>query len=677
VKKLPSIFSDNQAVILVFIGILAVYGLSFYKSRASYTYWMENSSQYVVEDVTAMSTLDAYWWLKLARDLDEGRLGKEIGDPVKEYPDLNNYPDTANLLARLISLGKNFTGGDYYRAGLLLIPFLAGLFVFPLFLYFKTLGFGAAAVLGGLIGSFSLAYFQRTMMGRVDTDLLNTFFPIAVSAFIVLISKERVFRINMLCATGAGLTMYLYNWWYQQPGFIMVYLFFMTFYLLLNRITVKQIAWLLLVFLVASGPLYMIQSIDSIFDFVRAYIAPLPTGQIFWPDSMTGTSESLDSNIVEKLRTLHGFLPVVFSGFIGLIYLYIIRFRQMIPITPIILLGVWSLAGPKRFTMYLAPFIGIGTGVLLELIINYAGQKLRLRPVFVSLASVSLMFILFFSTSVYTGYARNSAPIIPAATTKAFLDIKRIVPRHSAMLTWWDYGYPLMQIGEFATYHDGSAHGSIRTTLLAMALTSSEQEDIVSLLAYAEEYGFLHLQALILEDNISAEELMGLAFEYKGDMRGENVYILYLDQMIWQFNSISAFGTWDFAQRKSDPIKYRKATCFSLVDNVLHCKGGKFDLNRGIISNGRVESPLKGVLFVNDGYVVSGKDFASGEGDYLQILMKNNKMVNVLVVGDRLFRTNFNQQYLLGNYDRRYFEEVYNNFPVARVLKVKRVNDVE
>jgi dolichyl-diphosphooligosaccharide--protein glycosyltransferase len=27
---------------------------------------------------------------------------------------------------------------------------------------------------------------------------------------------------------------------------------------------------------------------------------------------------------------------------------------------------------------------------------------------------------------------------------------------------------------------------------------------------------------------------------------------------------------------------------------------------------------------------------------------------------------------MLGNYDRRYFEEVYNNFPVARVLKVKR-----
>jgi hypothetical protein len=47
-----------------------------------------------------------------------------------------------------------------------------------------------------------------------------------------------------------------------------------------------------------------------------------------------------------------------------------------------------------------------------------------------------------------------------------------------------------------------------------------------------------------------------------------------------------------------------------------------------------------------------------------------------LVADERLFKTNFNQQFLLGNYDRRYFAEVYNNFPVARVLKVKRTDEL-
>jgi dolichyl-diphosphooligosaccharide--protein glycosyltransferase len=94
------------------------------------------------------------------------------------------------------------------------------------------------------------------------------------------------------------------------------------------------------------------------------------------------------------------------------------------------------------------------------------------------------------------------------------------------------------------------------------------------------------------------------------------------------------------------------------------------------MNDGSVDIPLRAALFVNDGYVVDqkiySKNFEADQGYYLQVLMKNNKIYMILVADDRLFPTNFNQQFLLGNYDRRYFEEVYNNFPVARVLKVKR-----
>ena len=63
------------------------------------------------------------------------------------------------------------------------------------------------------------------------------------------------------------------------------------------------------------------------------------------------------------------------------------------------------------------------------------------------------------------------------------------------------------------------------------------------------------------------------------------------------------------------------------------------------------------------------------QGYYLQVLMTNNKIRMILVADERLFRTNFNQQFLLGNYDRRYFEEVYNDVPLARVLKVRKAQD--
>jgi dolichyl-diphosphooligosaccharide--protein glycosyltransferase len=85
-----------------------------------------------------------------------------------------------------------------------------------------------------------------------------------------------------------------------------------------------------------------------------------------------------------------------------------------------------------------------------------------------------------------------------------------------------------------------------------------------------------------------------------------------------------------------------------------------------------VDVPLRAALFVDNGYVVERFDYDRDEGYYLQVLEKNGKVFRILVADEQLFRTNFNQQYLLGYYDRRYFEEVYNDFPVARVLKVKK-----
>ncbi len=681
-NKLQAFSRNNRTLLLVlFICILAVYGLSWYERQADYWYWMENRQDYVVDHVTAMSSMDAYFWLKMAREVDKGTVGKGMADPTKGYPDLVPLAikDRPSLLAEFISFGKNFTGGDYYRAGLMLVSILAGLFVFPLFFYFNRLGFGASAVLGGLVGSFSHAYYDRTMMGRVDTDLLNTFFPLAVACFILPMSKEKTWRANIGLAIGAGITMYLFNWWYQVPAFIFVYLFFMAVYLLFGRIQWKQIVAILLVFLLMSGPQYVLQIIESFRIFVMAYVSPPPTGRIVWPDVMKTIAEAQSRNIDIKFHMLYGFLPVVFAGFAGLIYLYLRRFRQMIPITPVIILGAWSLVGPNRFVMYLSPFIGIGTGVLIELLVRYAGKKKRWHWLLAPVASISLMFILFFSTTAYTGFSSHTAPIMSMSTTKAMLDLKRIVPKHSAMFTpFWEFSYALMEIGDFATYHDGGLQGGMRTTLAAKAMVSEQQKEMVSMLSYLEDYGFNQLSSKIRKDNMSADQMLEMVFSYPGDFRGENVYVLYLEETIWKFDSMSYLGTWDFDRKKSDPMGYVELHCFSTVNNIITCSDGTIDLNRGFMNDGTIDIPLHAALFVNEGYVVDRKDYRKNYGPepgyYLQVLMKNNKVYMILVADERLFWTNFNQQYLLGNYDRRYFEEVYNNFPVARVLKVKRAN---
>lgn len=674
-KILQGTDPNHRTFLLLFLCAVIVYFISFYGRQASYSYWLENRESYVVDGVTAMSGPDSYYWLLQARELDKGTLGQGMGHPLKGYPDQVKLAikDKPGLLAKFISFSRNFTDGDYYRAGPLLIPILAGLFVFPLFFYLYRLGFGASAVLGGLIGSFSQAYYTRTRMGRVDTDMLNTFFPFLAGLFILMMNRKRAWWTNILLAMGAGLTMNLHTQWYQQPAFILVFLIAMVAYLVLTRVSWKQIPVILLIYLLASGPEHVMQIAWSIKIFLKAYVSPPPTGRIAWPNILHTIGEAQERGLMANLRKLHGFLPLVGVGFGGLFYLCVRRFRQMIPLAPLLGLGIWSLFGPSRFTMYMAPFIGLGVGVVVELLVRFTADRTKLSAKFSSLISVSLMFILFFSTAGFTGFGKHPAPTLPAETTRALLDIKKIVPKHSAIFTpYWELGYPLMEIGEFATYHDGGLQGRTRSTLSSMAMMSDKQEEMVSLLSYIEDYGFRHLNSVIKKENLSADRLLEMVFDYSKVFSGENVYVLYIEKMIWKMYSLSYLGNWDFNEKKSKRTDYVEIFCKSMVDNIMTCTDGTVDLNRGFMNDGTTDIPLLGAYFVNDGYIVDQKNYQRDEGFYLQVMMKKGKVYMILVADEKLFRTNFNQQYLLGNYDRRYFEEVYNNFPVARVLKVKK-----
>ena len=62
---------------------------------------------------------------------------------------------------------------------------MGGLFIIPLGLYGWRVGYPIAGLLGGLIGTFCNEYYVRASIGRIDTDMLNIFFPI-LGAYLVL-----------------------------------------------------------------------------------------------------------------------------------------------------------------------------------------------------------------------------------------------------------------------------------------------------------------------------------------------------------------------------------------------------------------------------------------------------------------------------------------------------------
>jgi hypothetical protein len=165
------------------------------------------------------------------------------------------------------------------------------------------------------------------------------------------------------------------------------------------------------------------------------------------------------------------------------------------------------------------------------------------------------------------------------------------------------------------------------------------------------------------EDNIAGKGMQAIAFANPG----ENAYLVYLEDMIWKVASMSQ-------QKGGSALGYVELNCFSLVNDILTCSDGTIDLKQGFMNDGQKNIPLRAALFINDGYVVDRRNYKTAQGYYLQVIMREGQADMTLVTDESIYRTYFNQQFLLGNYDRGYFKEIYNNSPLARILQINKTH---
>ena len=138
-----------------------------------------------------------------------------------ETPEIS-YRDVP-LLGFLIAHFAPFFDFNYYLTGTLLIPVLASLFILPLGIYFFWIGAPLSGLLGGLIGTFAGGYYMRSSIGRIDTDMLNLFFPALAGLLILSAGKAKTERNVLLYSVGTGLSLFLFQWWYGKSGFTLAY----------------------------------------------------------------------------------------------------------------------------------------------------------------------------------------------------------------------------------------------------------------------------------------------------------------------------------------------------------------------------------------------------------------------------------------------------------------------
>ena len=302
---MPKMFHYWKNNSWIFAGVLLIcYLVSAEMRYQQFETWGKTPAAYFVGERPMMTTLDAPYWLRWAREFNEGTFGQKVGlrsypentDTFQEmaikelslplkYTDLtpstNNSPTSSGttviryhdvpLLSFLIAHIAPFFNYNYYLTGTLLIPTLASLFILPLGIYFFRIGVPVSGLLGGLVGTFASGYYMRSSIGRIDTDMLNLFFPALAALLILLASKSKSERSVLLYSAGTGLSLFLFQWWYAKEGFALVYFAVLVFSLFVQQIRLRTILLSALLFVLCVYPGTFMSGTGSAESFLKGY----------------------------------------------------------------------------------------------------------------------------------------------------------------------------------------------------------------------------------------------------------------------------------------------------------------------------------------------------------------------------------------------------------------------
>jgi dolichyl-diphosphooligosaccharide--protein glycosyltransferase len=554
--------------------------------------------------------------------------------------------------------------------------------------------------------------------------MLNLFFPVLAGLLILLAGKAKTERNVLLYAIGAGLIMFLFQWWYGKAGFTLAYFMVLVLSLFVQQIRFRTILVGAFLFVLCAQAATFMGGTDAVKGFFNSYFVIEDTQEVVivngttpasFPNTMTTISEVDHVPMREVLRRVLSDTTLDWIGLLAFFGLAILKWRVLLPLAPVLALGLLSFQSSNRFIMFLAPFIGIGLGWLLQLGVegvfyvltqrrkgakkahsvpektNHSDAKVvkqrrkdakRLKtqiPETEYGANVLTKFdrwnwtrqgvlylgmgVFFWIISGQTAISFVPGPSIHTGLYATFLEVKKRVSENSALLTWWDYGYAITDATGLATFHDGARQATPKTFFIARGLISADPEELYDITQYLATEG----NSGISVNNTSPEHLLAAVRNPKLKP-WDPIYLFFTADMTGKYGAISKLGSWDIVNGGSKPRGYQNLTCNKITNVAMDCRGAKIDLKTGKINN---QVSLKRMVFIRDGKVLREQEFGHAQGYNLQLLVAGNQIVEVQLIDEVVFLSNYNQMFLLGRYREDLYEETYNAFPLSRLYRVK------
>lgn len=614
---------DLKGYAITFLYILVAFSISI-ALRFIWIVWAGDVEQFLFNGQIMINTNDGYAFAEGTRDMIAG---------FHQDNDLSYYGYSLPTLTVFIC--KIFPFIKFETIILYMSGFFASLIVIPIILIAKELKIELAGFIGAVVASVANSYYNRTMFGYYDTDMLNITIPV----FILLFMIKTLRRDNLLNPFILGLFFIFYRWWYLSSFslclallcFFVIYTLIFQIKRLLNyqaiSIALVSICWLdvkiqivtifLLVlffyfcmkkyqnsnikickFITITG-LFFALAIFIIYGGLNPILSQLKF--YFFRDL---AQQSSAYSFVNVSKTIHETEPINYDrlfirissseiifilSFLGLFFA-IFKYKELILCIPMALLGLTAYKMGLRFTIYAVPIFAIGFGYLSVVVINLLVKFLKLKTKFTCNLSIFTFtlsaLILALYPSIKHIYLYKMPTVFLKNEVEALERLKNISSREDYVLAWWDYGYPIRYYSDVKTLIDGGKHLGSDNYSVAFALSKPQIASANMARAdveYTERFFKSHKNKF---DEITKDYGLKNFNEFLEKIEDENfdlnitktrdIYYFLPNRMFDIFETINMFSNIDVLTGKSfdKPFFYSSQSFISVPDEGVVLDGG-------------------------------------------------------------------------------------------------------
>ena len=684
-----------------FLFLIAVAFLFSVAMRLIWVYQFSGNPAFMWEGQLMINTNDGYFFASGAQKALEG-----MHSFNPRVPDVLQYGLTF-FTTWLVKL----TPFDLNTVILYLPAYISSLVVIPVILLGRLYHATAFGFFAALIGSIAWSYYNRTMVGYYDTDMFAAMAPMFILYFLIASIKEE--RLNT--ALYASLMIFIYPFLYDAGraivyGMGIIYILYMVIFhrkdaftpksIILISIGLTPIFYLLKLALIIVAYVILKRNIIKGANLTYLAIASLVFFMIFgnifgiiWSKIQTYSVRGFDEeglHFYQVKQTVReaGRIPFevmanrISGSSIGVIIsligyvLLVIRHRPFILALPLIGIGIFSLWGGLRFTVYAVPIAAIGAVYLFYVLGSFiANTKIKY-----ALISLLTALMLYPNITHIIGYkvptVLNNQEVQTLHTFKAGTSPKDYI------IAWWDYGYPLWYYTNLNTLIDGGKHNH-DNFIVSEILTTTSQREAARLSRIAVET-YIASDYEIIADTLfknHQDDQVNVAGYLEtlryGDVtlpkKTVDVYLYLPFRMLGIFPTVKVFSSIDLETgvSKARPFFYSTGR-FQDTQDVIHL-GNRISIlkQEGQLQLGARTTPIKAFYTVVNQEVGKPKvdvQNVSATGAISVIYLASYNQF--LLVDDEMLNSAYIQMFIFEAYDTELFELVSSD-PYAKIYRLK------